>query len=241
MSAALSILEYHSVNTAPRGEHRPFLHIHPARLHQQILLLRALGVRGLSVSEALRHWRESRPGRVVALTFDDAYEDVFHNALPLLRAAGFTATTYAVSACVGAFNRWDAEVIGARKQTMTHAQLLAWRDAGMEIGAHTRTHPRLTTCADAQLEDELHGSKYDLETLLGDPITQLCYPYGDTDERVVAVARAAGFDAAVTTRRGRVRTSDNELLLPRLSVRGDVPLLLFPFRILTRYADRRRK
>lgn len=240
MSITLPILEYHGVHAVPRGAHQPFLYIDPARLRRQFSLLRFLGIRGLSVSEALRHWRAGKHGRVMALTFDDAYDDVFSNALPILRAAGFTATAYAVSDRVGAFNTWDAETIGARKPTMTRDQLVAWRDAGMEVGAHTRTHPHLTRCTDAQLQDEVQGSKHLLESFLGDRVTQFCYPYGDTDERVIAATRAAGFHAAVTTRRGRAHKSDDLFLLPRIAVRGDVPLALLPFRVMTRYADRRR-
>lgn len=236
----LPILEYHSVHASPSGRDQPFLYIRPAALRRQIALLRALGVRGLSVSEALRHWREGRRGRVVAFTFDDAYADVFEQALPLLRAAGFTATTYAVSDRLGSYSTWDADEIGVRKNTMTRAQLLTWHAAGMEVGAHTRTHARLTECSDTQLEDEIAGSKRDLEKMLDAPVTQFCYPWGATDARVTAATRAAGFEAATTTQRGRARAGDDPFLLPRLSVRGDVPMLFFPVRVLTRFADRPR-
>jgi peptidoglycan/xylan/chitin deacetylase (PgdA/CDA1 family) len=122
---------------------------------------------------------------------------------------------------------------------MSATDLLVWREAGMEVGAHTRTHPRLTDCSDEMLVDEVAGSKAKLEAILKEPITQFCYPYGLQDERVRNAVSAAGFSAAVTTRRGRARNSDNRFALPRVPVHGNRGLVVFPFRVLTSYADRR--
>ena len=72
---------------------------------------------------------------------------------------------------------------------------------GIEIGAHTRTHCRLTRVDDTQLEDELSGAKSRLESQLGCPVVSLCYPNGakaDYDARVVEAARVAGYSVAVT-------------------------------------------
>ncbi len=68
---------------------------------------------------------------------------------------------------------------------------------GWEIGSHTRTHPRLTQVSDEQLADELAGSRSDCERELGG-CRSIAYPYGDHDARVVAAARAAGYEAAGT-------------------------------------------
>ena len=42
---------------------------------------------------------------------------------------------------------------------MTVTQLREWADAGMEVGAHTRTHPHLPKISAAQMEQEVRGSK----------------------------------------------------------------------------------
>lgn len=67
-----------------------------------------------------------------------------------------------------------------------------------EIGAHTLTHPQLTQIAPEQARAEITGSRQWLEDVLGQPVTTFCYPRGDTNAQVKALAQAAGFRLART-------------------------------------------
>jgi peptidoglycan/xylan/chitin deacetylase (PgdA/CDA1 family) len=125
------------------------------------------------------------------------------------------------------------------KPIMSDEQLCAWHDAGMEVGAHSRTHPHLPGCSDNELKNEIEGSKADLETLTGTTVTQFCYPYGDLDERISSAVKNAGFDAATTTQRGRARVGDNHFLLRRILVSGSTLPHLFLLKLLTDYEDKR--
>lgn len=72
--------------------------------------------------------------------------------------------------------------------------------AGIEIGAHTVTHPRLTRLSDDELQLEIVASKSRIEQELGQPVTSFCYPNGavdDYDDRVADAVRNAGFQCAV--------------------------------------------
>jgi peptidoglycan/xylan/chitin deacetylase (PgdA/CDA1 family) len=122
---------------------------------------------------------------------------------------------------------------------MNDEQIKAWQAAGMEVGAHSRSHPRLTQCTDEQLQDELAGSKADLEALTGAPVTQFCYPYGDLDARVANAARNAGYSAATTVQRGRACPGDDLMLLRRIWLSGSNMLYLFLIKLLTKYEDKR--
>jgi peptidoglycan/xylan/chitin deacetylase (PgdA/CDA1 family) len=64
------------------------------------------------------------------------------------------------------------------------------------VGSHTRSHPRLTSLSDGELESELRGSREDCERLLERPCQSIAYPYGDCDERVIAAAGRAGYRVA---------------------------------------------
>lgn len=73
-------------------------------------------------------------------------------------------------------------------------------ESGIEIGAHTRTHCRLTRVGEDQLADELEGARTRLEKKLGRPVVSLCYPNGapaDYDTRVMRAAERAGYRSAV--------------------------------------------
>jgi peptidoglycan/xylan/chitin deacetylase (PgdA/CDA1 family) len=191
------------------------------------------------MTDAMPYLRGEVAGRIAIITLDDGYVDNLEAALPVLQQHAFSATCYAVSGSLGRYNRWDAERLGVRKPLMSTAQLRRWREGGMEVGAHSRTHPRLTQCSDAQLHDEIHGSKAALEDQLGTPVTQFCYPYGDTDDRVVAAVRAAGFTAATTTRRGRARAGMDLWQLPRVQIARHHLLPQFAVRVFSGYEDRR--
>jgi peptidoglycan/xylan/chitin deacetylase (PgdA/CDA1 family) len=145
---------------------------------------------------------EPRSRRVV-LTFDDAWADNHANALGPLSQHQLPATLYVPSRLLG------------QPGYMTRAQLLEMDDAGVTIGAHSRTHPDLRACTPEKLEREVRGSKEDLEDLLAKPVTSFAYPTGLTDERVLAAVVAAGFTSAVTTRPGWWRPATMSLEIPR--------------------------
>ncbi len=100
----------------------------------------------------------------------------------------------------------------------TWEECAALRAAGMELGAHTLTHPFLSTLPAPEQAAEIGGSFDLIARRLGERPRGLAYPGGDHDVASVAAARAAG-DWAVTTRAGenRVGAPSFELLRRGLS------------------------
>ncbi|MHB1320061.1 MAG: polysaccharide deacetylase family protein [Acidithiobacillus ferrivorans] len=232
------ILMYHNIAVAPQGVKLHGLYISPRRFARQMALLHRLGYRGLSMSAAMPYLRGEQEAKVAVITLDDGYRDNLENALPVLQRYGFTATCYVVSAALGDHNYWDAEQLGASKPLMNLNELRSWQAGGMEVGAHSRHHPRLPELSDAALADEVAGSRQELEDLLGVPVTQFCYPYGAAGLREREAARRAGFVAAVTVRRGRVSPGADLMDLPRVLVGGHHAPHVFPLQLLTRHEDR---
>lgn len=104
---------------------------------------------------------------------------------------------------------------------MSSDQLRAWRAAGMQVGAHTVNHPILALLPDDECLREICASRDTLQQLLGEPVTILAYPNGkpreDYLERTVALARSAGFVAAVSTAPGVASRQTDLFQLPRFS------------------------
>jgi peptidoglycan/xylan/chitin deacetylase (PgdA/CDA1 family) len=230
---------YHNIDHPPAGAKLRALYVRPFSFAWQMFLLRLLGFKGVSMSAAMPYLRGEKSGKIAVITFDDGYVDTLHNALPILLKHRFTATCYVISQRMGQFNDWDAAALNVKKPLMTAAQVCEWKAVGMEVGAHSRTHPRLTQCDDSQLEAEIAGSKADLEALTGQAVTQFCYPYGDLDLRVSTAVQQAQFDAATTTQRGRALTGDNYMILKRILVSGSTLPHLFLLKLLTGYEDKR--
>lgn len=104
---------------------------------------------------------------------------------------------------------------------MTSQQLRRLAAGGMQIGAHTVSHPILARLTDDDARREMADSRAALQSLLDAPVTLFAYPNGrpDTDysARSVQLARELGFDAAVTTAWGAADAASDDFELPRFT------------------------
>jgi peptidoglycan/xylan/chitin deacetylase (PgdA/CDA1 family) len=99
-------------------------------------------------------------------------------------------------------------------------------DPLVTIGAHTISHCNLAQQSETVARDELASSRARIEDSLQRPAIHLAYPYGDkpaAGTREFALARAAGYKTAVTTRPGMVfpESADHMTALPRVSLNGN--------------------
>ena len=153
----------------------------------------------------------------VALTFDDGFLNFTSSALPLLSHLGLPATVFVVSDAVGTTNAWGGRPAAGipTLPLMSWSDLRSARDAGFDMGAHTRTHPHLTTLSPAQIQDEMAGGAARIAAELGQRPNCFAYPYGAVNERVASLARGL-FQLSVTTRLRALGRDDDRALLPRL-------------------------
>ena len=193
-------------------------------LHNQLYLLKKEEWNSFCVS-ALQHPEKLHP-RSLAITFDDGYVDVYEKAFPLLKEFGFCATCFVVAGDIGVPSSWHESDMPPLP-IMDRQQLKELSSAGIEIGAHTRTHKRLTRLNDAELIAELADSKKILEDVIGKEVVSFAYPYGDFDERIVAAVKLAGFKVACTTASGWALTDQDLLRVRRLTVFGSDSLSTF--------------
>ena len=99
-------------------------------------------------------------------------------------------------------------------------------DPLITIGAHSITHCNLAKQTEAGASQEMAVSRIRIEQALQRPVLHLAYPYGDkiaAGAREFALAHAAGFKTAVTTRPGMIFPESAEHLtaLPRVSLNGN--------------------
>ena len=113
---------------------------------------------------------------------------------------------------------------GARAPTdlmMSTEQVRALHAAGMDIGAHTVTHPILAEVSASRARDEMAGSRARLEQITGAPVRLFAYPNGsprrDYHGEHAALARELGFEAAVSAAWGAARAGDDLYQIPRFT------------------------
>ena len=232
LTTGYSVLLYHRL----AGELKPGqerLDVPPAQFARQLRLLRRAGLHPVSLDEvvAFHHHGAPLPPRAVLVTADDAYED----ATAVLTAHADVTPVMFVPTRARTAHWTDHEPLAD-----AHA-LAALRTAGGALGAHSRTHPDLTTLDDAGLHDEVDGALEDL----GDA-TAFAYPHGRHDARVRERARRARL--AFTTDIGRNGLGTDPWCLRRVNVKAHDGLPAFAWKALTnenlpgyweRAADRR--
>jgi peptidoglycan/xylan/chitin deacetylase (PgdA/CDA1 family) len=187
------VLMYHMIADVPEDPHK--LAVAPARFEEQMAWLAGRGLRGVSMETLMAAMRAGRARGLVGLTFDDGYLSVLEDALPVLQRHDFAATMFIISDRIGGTNEWDAGT-GPVWPLMTAEQVAQVAAAGMEIGSHTATHPRLPGIAGDHLTTEISGSRARLRELFDLPVTGFAYPYGRMDAAARQAVRDAGYGYA---------------------------------------------
>jgi peptidoglycan/xylan/chitin deacetylase (PgdA/CDA1 family) len=151
---------------------------------EQVEFLKAKGCRGLSVGRALAF----PEGSNICITFDDGSETDLLAAAPILHQADFGATFYITAGWLG------------KPGHLSALQLKELSAQGFEIGCHSMTHPMLTDLDEAGLQREIADAKSQLEQIVAKPVEHFSCPGGRYDDRVVRIARAAGYRTVATSR-----------------------------------------
>jgi peptidoglycan/xylan/chitin deacetylase (PgdA/CDA1 family) len=223
LAGKVSILTYHSVApTAPR-RFRAFC-VHPQNFEDQVRHIRASGYSALTVSELVRlRAAGAVPEKSVVLTFDDGFADFHTVVLPVLLRYGLTATLYVVAGCIGVTSRWLEQECRSLPM-LSWSQLLDIAKSGIEIGAHTMSHPSLDTIRLSQARIEISQSKRSLEDGLGISVESFAYPYGNFSGAVRDLVVAAGYASACAVRYATSSSLDDRFALSRHIVRDGTDL-----------------
>jgi peptidoglycan/xylan/chitin deacetylase (PgdA/CDA1 family) len=227
LTSSYAVLVYHRfAGELKPGQER--IDLDPRRYRRQLRLLRLLGFRTLTLQELLEFHRGERndlPRRRFVITCDDAMADAVE---PLRRSARLAPQLFVPTAEVGRTAHWiDGEPVA------TWEDVRALAAAGVAIGSHTRHHRRLTELGEAEREVELVGSLAELRENVTGAAAVLAYPNGDHDDAVCAATRAAGYELAFTTEKGRNGAATDPLRLRRVSVHGADGALAVLWKVLT--------
>lgn len=156
---------------------------------------------------------------LTAITFDDAFESVVENALPVLAAHRFPCTIFVPVGHLGRPPGWSMEADDDCDERVATADQLRAVDGNLvAIGSHTVHHPRLSAISDDGIKQELDTSMSALTALFGRKADLLAFPYGDYDERVEAICRASGYRMAFTIHPTQIHPAADAYLRGRVAV-----------------------
>lgn len=232
LAQPVPILMYHDLRRTPLPDYTKYT-VTPGAFARHLAWLSFRGYSTVSLDHLFEAWRGRRelPRLPVVITFDDGFQSCIEEAVPLLRARGFTATFFLVTTLMGRTSEWLLRERGFE------VPLIGWDIArnlcqmGFECGSHSVTHPRLDGLSAANCERELNESRRELEDHLGIAVRHLSYPFGSFNEDVMAAADRAGYVSACTTRPGLSTPRESPLALRRIHVTGEDTIVDFVCRL----------
>jgi peptidoglycan/xylan/chitin deacetylase (PgdA/CDA1 family) len=147
------------------------------------------GYTPLTIEEIIKDKKQGTlPRKPIAITFDDGWRSQYDIALPILLGHHFLATFYIYTGAVGggSYMSWKdiEELVGKH----------------MEIGSHTKTHPKLTKVSSKKLTEELVDSRLILEKRLNISVSDFAYPYGLYNSQVMDAVKKEGYTSARTSK-----------------------------------------
>ena len=172
------------------------------------------------------------------ITFDDGYENVFYNALPILKKYNYNAVCFIVTNYIGKYNVWDEGKNNFLKQSLMNInQIKEWLKNGMSIGSHTMSHANLKNLKLIDKEKEISESWKHLSKLFETNIDYFSYPYGSYDYDAENLAQE-NYKYSVTTDRSRyVENKFSNSSLPRIPINKKDGMFKFFIKINTFYED----
>jgi len=94
----------------------------------------------------------------------------------------------------------------------------------VDFQSHSKFHPVLTTCPDQECQEEIGGSKENLEKLLNKKIEHYSYPNGDYSGREIELVKNSGYKSARTLDLGRNSIHSDSYRLRAMCVEDDASI-----------------
>lgn len=147
--------------------------------HQVRFLQRHYRIVSLSESIELLH---SRAAEVpcISLTFDDGYGDNFVSLRAVAEETGIPVALFVATQPVENHQEFQHDLIEGTRGffPLTWDQIRYWSGSGVEFGSHTHSHFDCGSSDRRKLEEEIVGSKIQLERRLGKPVKFFAFPFG---------------------------------------------------------------
>lgn len=173
----------------------------------------------------------------ISVTFDDGFQSVLHNALPVLRDRKIPATIFVTTGSLGKKPGWinDPENPNADEILLTEEQVQELPEDMITIGSHTVSHILLTEVDENTVLREITESKKKLEELLHKKITLISVPYGTFNRKFTDLFKEAGYQRVFLNIPTFPTTKNNLYVMGRMAVSLDDWQIEYRLKLLGAY------
>ncbi len=199
-SIHIPVLMYHQI--APTADR----YVTPLwRFEQEMDWVKAQGYHTVNLQQLYDYMFNggSLPSNPIVVSFDDSTAGQW-DAAAALDARGMKGVFFVVTG----------------NSQLSPDQLRSLAQRGHDVESHSVTHPYLSQQSDASLSYQLNQSRATLESILGQPVNFIAYPYGDYSNRVIDATATAGYEGGIAAWGGQDWTPSKRWNEPRVEISG---------------------
>ena len=230
VSPVVATLSYHKIGNPPSDGWLTWNYTSTEEFTAQLEWFQKRGWDFLSAEallDALRG-KGALSAKSILITFDDAYESLLENAVPVLKRFSAPAVVFAPTQFIGETNLFDHGV-EPLERIADWKILGAMEDSGVSVESHGYSHRGFSALSQDEIEQELDFSRQAIRKNLGKDSRMFAFPYGDCGNDQTAVHSAisrAGYDVAFLYGGGvfELDQTPAPLFLPRLAMGPGVDL-----------------
>lgn len=212
----INILLYHQIGDDPKSETNLNCFCSIKEFYLQMEFLKNSDYEVVSLKQALdimykvKHIHKN----YVVLTFDDGCEKFYSITYPILNEFNLPSTIYPIAGYLGKhaiINGYEHRGL----KILSKSMLFELSKLGVEIGAHTMNHFKLTQVDNKTAFEQVKRSKDTLEAIIGNIINSFSFPHGDFNNEVIEIVSQTGFYNAMTCINGYANNAKSAFELPR--------------------------
>jgi peptidoglycan/xylan/chitin deacetylase (PgdA/CDA1 family) len=185
----------------------------------------------VDIETAIKRRSEFADRMIFVLTFDDGFEDVYHNAFPVMREREIPFTLYLTTKPIETGQSLDPRYPEARPLAWDQVNEMA--SSGLAtIGAHTHTHLDLRTASMREIRNELDRSDNAIARNIGHTPKHFTYPWGWWSRTADPLVRER-YATATVGLTSPITADSDVAILGRLPVQSSDGVIWFARRLTT--------
>ncbi len=220
-----TILLYHRVDENIKDD--PIdINISPEEFREHVKVF-SRNYNAITVAQVIEYLKANKPfpPKTICITFDDSYESIYRNAVPVLKDYKVPACFFVNDGYLGTDRTypWD-DIIEYKQPMMSWAQVKEIVNDGFEVGVHTTNHKDLGQCDYETAREEIDGSRKALQNGLEMALPYFSIPFGKRGSfkpETIDIVKKSGFSCCFSAYGGCVRKDSDLYNLERLTYSND--------------------
>ncbi len=217
------VLSYHRFTMNKKSANR--MVVTQAAFEAQMSYLKQNGYTVITLSQLydFLDFKDQIPQKSVVITIDDGFRSAFDIAYPILKKLGHPATFFLYTGLVGS------------KKAMSWNQIKELAKNGFDIQSQSRTHRDMSKLLPdenfkayvSRIEKEITWAQKIIRDKIAYTPVFMAYPYGKSNDLVIALLKKHGFRGGLTVRRGSNPFFTDNFKVKRAMIYGNYDLKTF--------------